>query len=93
MKNATYAAPGLSLQETYEALSSGSEQLWDDTLKTNVTSVYSTVVAFMPLLAEAAKKGQGRGSVVLTGSVAGIHWSNEVDTLAYQASKAYDAST
>jgi NAD(P)-dependent dehydrogenase (short-subunit alcohol dehydrogenase family) len=47
----------------------------------------------MPLLAEAAKKGQGRGSVVLTGSVGGIHWAKEVDTLAYQASKAYVSPT
>lgn len=43
----------------------------------------------MALLGEAAKKGQGRGSVVLAGSVAGIHWSSSIDNLAYQASKAY----
>jgi hypothetical protein len=41
------------------------------------------------LLGEAAKKGQGRGSVILTGSVGGIHWDNNVDILNYQASKAY----
>jgi len=87
-RNPVYAAPGLSLEQTYKALASGSEKLWDDTLKTNVSSVYFTVVAFLPLLGAAAKNGQGRGSVILTGSVAGIHWSNEIDTLAYQASKA-----
>lgn len=86
---ATRARPGQSLEELHEALSSASYQDWDDTLKTNVQSVYFTVVAFLPLLGAAAKKGQGRGSVILTGSVGGMHWDNRVDTLDYQASKAY----
>ena len=86
---ATHARPGQSLEELHEALSSASYQDWDDTFRTNVQSVYFTVVAFLPLLGAAAKKGQGRGSVILTGSIGGMHWDNKVDALHYQASKAY----
>jgi len=77
------------LEELHAALSSSDPQDWNDTLSTNVTAVYYTVVAFMPLLGKAAKRGQGRGSVVITGSVGGMHWDAYVDTHDYQASKAY----
>jgi NAD(P)-dependent dehydrogenase (short-subunit alcohol dehydrogenase family) len=81
--------PGQSLSELYEALQSSPPEAWDDTMGTNVQSVYFTVTAFLPLLGEAAKKGQGRGSVVLTGSISGMHWDIGFDNLQYQVSKAY----
>src|SRR5208282_1361191 len=88
--NPIYARMGsTSLEEMHKALSSSTDEIWEETFKTNVQSVYFTVVAFMPLLGEAARKGQGRGSVLLTGSIGGIHWSANIDNLAYQASKAY----
>lgn len=85
--NPIYAQMGTSLEEMHKALSSSIDEIWEETFKTNVQSVYFTVIAFMPLLGEAAKKGQGRGSVVLTGSIAGIHWSRNIDNLAYMSSK------
>jgi NAD(P)-dependent dehydrogenase (short-subunit alcohol dehydrogenase family) len=84
--------PGQSLEEVYEALMSSPQENWDATLKTNVESVYFTIAAFIPLLGAAAKQGQGRGSVVITGSIAGIHWDFGFDHLAYQVSKAYISS-
>ena len=84
-----HAQPGVqTIEELQAALASATVDSWEDTLKTNVQAVYYTVVSFLPLLAAAAKKGEGRGGVVLTGSVAGIHWDHSVDNLNYQASKA-----
>ena len=80
---------GQSLDEVYEALMSSPQENWDATLKTNIESVYFTIAAFIPLLGAAAKQGQGRGSVVITGSIAGIHWDFGFDHLSYQVSKAY----
>ena len=62
---------------------------WEETLKTNVQAVYFTVVAFITLLGKGAERGQGRGSVILTGSVGGIHHDKNVENLSYQCSKAY----
>jgi len=87
--NPVYARPGSSLSELYEALASSRREDWDDTFQTNVESVFYTVVSFIPLLGEAAKKGQGRGSVVITGSASGIHWDKGVDNLHYATSKAF----
>jgi NAD(P)-dependent dehydrogenase (short-subunit alcohol dehydrogenase family) len=81
------------LEELHKALSSSSEEIWDETLKTNVSSVYFTVAAFVPLLGAAAKRGGGRGSVIITGSSAGFHWDRGFDSLAYQTSKAYVSLT
>jgi NAD(P)-dependent dehydrogenase (short-subunit alcohol dehydrogenase family) len=91
--NEIRARPGQTLEELHIALSSSDPKDWNDTLSTNVTAVYYTIVAFMPLLGNAAKKGQGRGSVVITGSVGGLHWDKFVDTHDYGASKAYSSLT
>jgi NAD(P)-dependent dehydrogenase (short-subunit alcohol dehydrogenase family) len=80
--------PGQSLEEVHEALMSSPPENWDTVLKTNVDSVYFTIAAFIPLLGAAAKQGQGRGSVVVTGSIAGLHWDIGFDHLSYQVSKA-----
>jgi NAD(P)-dependent dehydrogenase (short-subunit alcohol dehydrogenase family) len=80
---------GQSLQEFQEAMASSTYENWEETLKTNVQAVYFTVVAFITLLGQAAKKGEGRGSVILTGSVGGIHADKSVENLSYQSSKAY----
>jgi NAD(P)-dependent dehydrogenase (short-subunit alcohol dehydrogenase family) len=76
------------LEEVHQALMSSPLENWDATLKTNIESVYFTITAFIPLLGAAAKRGQGRGSVVVTGSVSGIHWDFGFDHLSYQVSKA-----
>lgn len=78
-----------SLEDLHHALKSQKPEDWDATMKTNVTSVYFTVVSFLPLLGAAAKKGDGRGSVVITGSIGGLHNDKRVENLHYQASKAY----
>jgi len=80
--------PGQSLEEVHQALMSSPIANWDTVLKTNVESVYFTIAAFIPLLGKAAKRGQGRGSVVVTGSIGGIHWDIGFDHLSYQVSKA-----
>jgi NAD(P)-dependent dehydrogenase (short-subunit alcohol dehydrogenase family) len=78
-----------SLEELHHALKNQKWEDWEDTMRTNVSSVYFTVVAFLPLLGAAAKKGDGRGNVVITGSIGGLHNDRRVDNLHYQASKAY----
>jgi NAD(P)-dependent dehydrogenase (short-subunit alcohol dehydrogenase family) len=52
-------------RETFEA--------WDETYRTDVTSVYFTTVAFLPLLQEAAKShGHLTSSVIVISSMSGI---------------------
>jgi NAD(P)-dependent dehydrogenase (short-subunit alcohol dehydrogenase family) len=80
---------GSSLEDLYNSLRNQKPEDWEDTMKTNVSSVFFTVVSFLPLLGAAAKKGAGRGSVVITGSIGGIHHDKRLDILHYQASKAY----
>jgi NAD(P)-dependent dehydrogenase (short-subunit alcohol dehydrogenase family) len=80
--------PGVSLEQTHEALASHDYSAWDDILTTNVRSIYYTVVTFIPLLGEAAKQGEGRGCATLIGSVGGIHWDKHIDTLNYSSAKA-----
>lgn len=87
--NPIHVQPGQSLEEFQEAMASSTYDNWEETLKTNVQAVYFTVVAFITLLGKAAQKGEGRGSVILTGSVGGFHQDKGVENLSYQSSKAY----
>jgi len=80
---------GSSLEDLYNSLRNQKHEDWEDTMRTNVSSVFFTVVSFLPLLGAAAKKGNGRGSVLITGSIGGMHHDKRVDNLHYQASKAY----
>jgi NAD(P)-dependent dehydrogenase (short-subunit alcohol dehydrogenase family) len=87
--NPIHVRDGQSLEEFQEAMASSAYSNWEATLKTNVQAVYFTVVAFITLLGKAAEKGEGRGSVILTGSVGGFHQDKGVENLSYQSSKAY----
>jgi len=86
--NPIHVRDGQSLEEFQEAMASSAYSNWEATLKTNVQAVYFTVVAFITLLGKAAEKGEGRGSVILTGSVGGLHQDKNVENLSYQSSKA-----
>lgn len=80
---------GSSLEDLYNSLRNQKHGDWEDTMRTNVSSVFFTVVSFLPLLGASARKGNGRGSVLITGSIGGMHHDKRVDNFHYQASKAY----
>lgn len=77
-----------SLEEFREAGLSLGPESWDKTFQVNVTANYRLTLELLPLLAAAAEKGDGRGSVVITSSVAAKHNSTNGEQTAYAASKA-----
>jgi NAD(P)-dependent dehydrogenase (short-subunit alcohol dehydrogenase family) len=54
----------------------------------NTTAHYFLIADLLDLLANAAKKGDGRGCVVITSSCASMHLCTNVDLTSYAASKA-----
>ena len=86
-----------SLNELQESLWSSRHADWDDTFRINVSAHYFLAVALVKLLAAAStlelpggRRGQdeGRGSIVITSSVASMHNSTNIDLTSYAASKA-----
>jgi NAD(P)-dependent dehydrogenase (short-subunit alcohol dehydrogenase family) len=61
---------------------------WADTFSVNSTAHYFMSVAFLPLLAEASKLGNGRGVVIVTSSCASMHNMTNIDLTSYATSKA-----
>lgn len=66
------------------------QQLWADTLETNVAAVFTTSMAFLELLVEGNKRREGTGrpssQIVAIGSVGGL--TRFTDSFIYNASKA-----
>ncbi|KAM0719327.1 hypothetical protein Q7P37_005232 [Cladosporium fusiforme] len=66
------------------------QQLWADTLETNVAAVFTTSMAFLELLVEGNKRREGSGKpssqIVAIGSVGGL--TRFTDSFIYNASKA-----
>ncbi|KAI1773859.1 cytochrome P450 [Hypoxylon cercidicola] len=81
------AAP---LEELQASMWSSEQSDWADTFSVNTAAHYFMSVAFLPLLAAAARKedAAGRGSVVITSSCASMHNVTNVDLTSYAASKA-----
>lgn len=86
-----------SLTELQDSMWSSRHKDWADTFQINTTAHYFLSVAFLPLLAEAAKctndnrvegRNEGRGVVVLTSSCASMHNATNVDLTSYATSKA-----
>jgi NAD(P)-dependent dehydrogenase (short-subunit alcohol dehydrogenase family) len=86
-----------SLDELQESLWSSKHSDWDETFRINVTAHYFLAVALVKLLAAAGDmnlpdgrkgKDEGRGSIVITSSVASMHNSTNIDLTSYAASKA-----
>jgi NAD(P)-dependent dehydrogenase (short-subunit alcohol dehydrogenase family) len=86
-----------SLDELQASLWSSKHSDWDDTFRINVTAHYFLSVALVKLLAAASNldlpdgrkgKDEGRGSIVITSSVASMHNSTNIDLTSYAASKA-----
>jgi NAD(P)-dependent dehydrogenase (short-subunit alcohol dehydrogenase family) len=66
------------------------QQLWTETLETNVAAVFTTSMAFLELLVEGNKRREGSGKptsqIVSIGSVGGV--TRFTDSFIYNASKA-----
>ena len=86
-----------SLDELQKSLWSSKHSDWDDTFRINVSAHYFLSVALVKLLAAASErdlpggrkgKDEGRGSIVITSSVASMHNSTNIDLTSYAASKA-----
>ena len=86
-----------SLDELQESLWSSKHSDWDATFRINVTAHYFLSVALLKLLAAASDldlpdgrkgKDEGRGSIVITSSVASMHNSTNIDLTSYASSKA-----
>ena len=86
-----------SLDELQESLWSSKHSDWDATFRINVSAHYFLSVALVKLLAAASDldlpdrtkgKDEGRGSIVITSSVASMHNSTNIDLTSYAASKA-----
>ncbi|ANB15581.1 oxidoreductase [Sugiyamaella lignohabitans] len=60
---------------------------WVDQFKINAIGPYFVTFGLLPLLAKAAKKGDGRGSVIVITSIAGLSYPPAMSA-AYQSSKA-----
>lgn len=86
-----------SLDQLQSSLWSSRHSDWDDTFRVNVTAHYFLSVALVKLLAAASDldladgrkgKDEGRGSIIITSSVASMHNSTNIDLTSYAASKA-----
>ncbi|KAI1456417.1 cytochrome P450 [Annulohypoxylon moriforme] len=79
-----------SLDELQASMWSSEHSDWADTFSVNSTAHYFMSVAFLPLLAAAARKDKstGRGSIVITSSCASMHNVTNVDLTSYATSKA-----
>ncbi|TVY85430.1 Rhamnolipids biosynthesis 3-oxoacyl-[acyl-carrier-protein] reductase [Lachnellula suecica] len=77
---------GESLETLQTATSSASWDLWSHAFQLNVLAPYFLTAGLITLLGDAARKGDGRGSVILFSSPASVH--NHQFVPAYQTSKA-----
>lgn len=75
--NTNLDAEGLSKQ-----LTSSTFEDWTETASINTTSFYILTGAFVPLLSKAKD-----GNVIVTSSIAGVHWSAKTSNPSYAASK------
>lgn len=85
MNEITYK-PGDSLSKLEAATLSASYQDWEKVFRVNVLAPYFLTAGLISLLGESAKKGDGRGCVVMFSSPASVHNHQFVPT--YQTSKA-----
>lgn len=77
-----------SLAEIQESLLSHSHAAWGETFSVNSTAHFFLTAELLGLLGESAKRGDGRGCVVITSSCASMHNCTNVDLTSYAASKA-----
>jgi NAD(P)-dependent dehydrogenase (short-subunit alcohol dehydrogenase family) len=77
-----------SVAEIQESLLSHSAEGWRDTFSINTSAHFFLTAQLLDLLAASAKKGDGRGCVVVTSSCASMHLCTNVDLMSYAASKA-----
>lgn len=85
MNGVTYT-PGDSLSKLEAATLSASYQHWENVFRVNVLAPYFLTAGLIGFLGESAKKGDGRGCVVMFSSPASVHNHQFVPT--YQTSKA-----
>lgn len=72
----------------HAALSSCTASDWANVITTNAWAPYTVTSSFIPLLANAAKEGEGRGSVIMIGSMTSKTWNPWRTWTAYSVSKA-----
>ncbi|KAL1668812.1 hypothetical protein GGF50DRAFT_85901 [Schizophyllum commune] len=88
-----FADPAVSHLDTIERLQevfSNSDPVgWDKVYRTNVWGPFAVTIAFLHLLAAAAKArpNEGRGSVIMISSTNSNSWNPYMTTLAYNSSK------
>ncbi|TFY77926.1 hypothetical protein EWM64_g6084 [Hericium alpestre] len=80
--------PQQSAAEMGAALASYDRALWEELYALNVWAAGVLTGEFLPLLAAAAKKGDGRGSVLNISSTSATVWNQFWPIQAYQTSKA-----
>ncbi|KAK1219357.1 hypothetical protein PQX77_017932 [Marasmius sp. AFHP31] len=84
----TDANAGLSTESPFRLLRSEDPTQWDDQFRVFSWSPYTLTLMLLPLLAEAAKLGEGRGSVIMVSSIAARFWNPHWGVAAYSAAKA-----
>lgn len=76
-------SPELSVEEMSAQFLSSEADSWAETANVNTTSQYFLIGRFIPLLAKAKD-----GNVIVTSSIAGVHYSPSSSNPSYSASKA-----
>ncbi|ANB15582.1 oxidoreductase [Sugiyamaella lignohabitans] len=76
-----------SPEEYATRVAEGNYDGWVDSVKINSIAPYFLTIGLLPLLAAAAKKGEGRGNVIVVTSIAGLSYSTPMPA-SYQSSKA-----
>ncbi len=76
------------LEELQGSLWSSSYDDWTSSFQVNTTAHYFLSIALVDLLAAAAEKGEGRGVIIITSSIASLHNATNVDMMSYATTKA-----
>ncbi|KAL0569473.1 hypothetical protein V5O48_007761 [Marasmius crinis-equi] len=84
----TDANAGLSTESSFRLLKSEDPTQWDQQYRVFAWAPYTLTLMLLPLLAEAAKLGQGRGSVIMVSSIAARFHNPHWGVTAYSGAKA-----
>ncbi|KAJ7933733.1 hypothetical protein B0H13DRAFT_2306566 [Mycena leptocephala] len=84
----TDATAGMASKGPFPVIKSDSPTGWENQFAMFAWAPYTLTVNFLPLLANAAKLGEGRGSVIMISSIAARFWNPYLSLPAYSAAKA-----
>ncbi|KAL0580373.1 hypothetical protein V5O48_001618 [Marasmius crinis-equi] len=79
---------GIDSKNPFPVVKSEDPAQWDQQYRTFTWAPYTLTLMLLPLLAEAAKLGQGRGSVIMVSSIAARFWNPYWCIPAYSGAKA-----